>query len=177
MTNGVIRVSLERDVRIGSLHPHIERVVQEQIRQDWAYNPALRSSRDSRHDAAILQLDRSLQPALDIEQHPRLVRMTTDRPEHQLPIDAVEIGFYVEIEHPVIPPAALTSLAHGIDRRSAGPVAVGVNMKHRLQTRLQVATGNFLGDAVSDSWNAQRARTAIRLGNIHSPHRRRKVAP
>src|SRR4030095_1815960 len=97
MTNGVIRVALERDVRKGFRHPHVEHIVQKQIRQDGAYDPALRSSRHSRHDAAILQLARSLQPALDIEQYPRLVRMTTDRPEHQLPIDAVEIGFPVGV--------------------------------------------------------------------------------
>src|ERR1700704_4297448 len=103
--------------------------------------------------------------------------MTTDRPEHQLPIDAIEVGFYVEIEHPVVAPTALTSLAHGVDRRFAGPVAIGVGMERRLQTRLQVATGNFLSDTVSDSWNAQRARTAIHLRNIHASHRRRKVAP
>ena len=36
VTNGVIRVALERDVRIGSHHPHIERIVQKQIRQDGA---------------------------------------------------------------------------------------------------------------------------------------------
>src|SRR5205823_6650473 len=82
------------------------------------------------------------------EQHPWTVRMMTDRLEQKLPIDAVEVGFYVEIEHPVVAPAALTSLAHGIDRRFAGPVAIGVGMKHRLQTRLQVATGDFLGNAV-----------------------------
>src|SRR5207253_3990086 len=70
--------------------------------------------------------------------------MTTDRREHQLPINAVEVGFYVEIEHPVVAPTALTSLAHGIDRRFAGPVTIGVSMEYRLQTRLQVATGNFL---------------------------------
>src|SRR5271168_4629388 len=149
--------------------------MQEQIRQDGAYDPSLRSSRRARHDAAVLHLHRSLQPALDVEQHPGLVRMTTDRPEHQLPIDTVEVGFYVEIEHPVVAPTALTSLAHGVDRRFAGPVAIGVGMKHRLQTRLQVATGNFLGDTVSDSWNAQRSRSAIHLRNIYSSHRRRKV--
>ena len=49
-----------------------------------------------------------------------------------------------DVEHPVIPPAALTSRAHGIDRRFAGPIAIRVGMKHRLQTRLQVATNNFL---------------------------------
>ena len=93
-----------------------------------------------------LPTEPDLQPALDIEQNPRTARMMTNRPEHQLPINAVEIGFYVDVEHPVIPPAALTSLAHGIDRRFAGPVAIRVGMKHRLQTRLQVATDNFLGD-------------------------------
>ena len=44
-----------------------------------------------------------------------------------------------EIEHPIVAPAALTSRAHGIDRRFAGPVTVGVRMEHRLQDRLQVA--------------------------------------
>src|SRR5438067_10688707 len=89
--------------------------------------------------------------------------MTTDRREHQLPINAVKVGFYVEIEHPVVAPTALTSLAHSVDRRFAGPVAVGVGVEHRLQTRLQVATGNLLGDAIGDCWNAQRARTDILL--------------
>ena len=50
-------------------------------------------------------------------------------------------------------------------------------MERRLQTRLQVATGNFLSDTVSDSWNAQRARTAIHLRNFHASHRRRKELP
>src|SRR6201998_2912786 len=128
MTNGVIRVALERDVRTPSRHPHVERIMQKQIRQDGAYDPSLRRSRHSRHHAAILHLHRSLQPALDVEQHPRSVRMTTDRPERQLPIDAVEIGFYVEIEHPVVAPTALTSSAHGVDRRFAGPLAIGVRI-------------------------------------------------
>src|SRR5208282_658202 len=129
------------------------------------------------YDAAIFQLNRSLQPALDVEQNPRTVRMITNCLEHQLPINAVEIGFYVEVEHPVVAPAALPSLAHGVDRRSAGPVAIGVGVKHRLQMRLQVATNNFLGDTVSNRWNAQRARTTILLRNIHPSHRRRKIAP
>ena len=50
-------------------------------------------------------------------------------------------------------------------------------MKHRIQKWLQVSTGNFLGDAVSDSWNAQRARTAICLRKVDPLNRRRKVAP
>src|SRR5439155_22803967 len=77
--------------------------------------------------------------------------MTTDRREHQLPINAVEVGCYVEIEHPVVAPTALTSLAPGIDRRFRGPVAIGVSMDYWLQTRPHVATGNFLGDTASHS--------------------------
>src|SRR5271165_3064842 len=76
--------------------------------------------------------------------------MTTNRLEHQLPIDAVEVSFDVDVEHPVVSPAALTGLAHCIDRRSAGPVAIRVGVENRLQTRLQIAPGDLLGDAISD---------------------------
>ena len=38
MTNGVIGVALERDVRTPSRHPHVERIMQKQIRQDGAYD-------------------------------------------------------------------------------------------------------------------------------------------
>src|SRR5208282_1304912 len=153
--------ALEWDVRIGSRHPRVERVMQEQVRQDGAYDPALRSSRGARHDAAVLHLHRSLQPALDVEQHPGAIGMTTDRPEHQFPIYAVEVPFDVDIEHPVVSPAALTGLAHRIDRRFAGSVAVGVRMEYWLQNRLQVTADDLLGDAVGDRWNAQRTCTAI----------------
>jgi hypothetical protein len=34
-------------------------------------------------------------------------------------------------------------------------------VERQLQTWLKVATDNFLGDSIRDSWNAQRARTAI----------------
>ena len=103
--------------------------------------------------------------------------MTTDRLEHHLPVDAVEEALDVEIKNPIVAQTALASLAHGIDRRFAGPVAVGVGMEHRLQDRLQSATGDLLGDAVSDSWNTQRPRPAIRFRNIDPQHRRRKIAP
>src|SRR5271168_5169735 len=133
--------------------------------------------RRPRHDAAVLHLYGRLQPAFDVEQHPGTLRMTTDGLEHQRPIDTVEVSLHVEIEHPVVAPAALTGRAHGIDRRFTGPVPIGIDVEHRLQNGLQVATGNFLGDAVSDSWNTQRARTAIRLRNIDPLDRWRKVAP
>ena len=104
--------------------------------------------------------------------------MVTDRLEHQLPIDAIEVGLHIEVEHAVVTPTALASCAHRIDCRLAGPVAIGVGMKHRLQDGLQVTTGDFLSDSVSDSWNTQRPNaTTIPLWNVNPPHRRRKVTP
>ena len=50
-------------------------------------------------------------------------------------------------------------------------------MEHRLQIRLQVASGDLLGDTVGDRWNAQRAPTTVCLRNLDPPHRRRKIAP
>ena len=140
-------------------------------------HPSLRRPRHARHDVAVLHLHRRLQPALDVQQHPRTVRMMTDGLEQKLPIDAIEEALDVEIEHPVVTPAALASLVHGIDRRFAGPVAIGVGVERRLKDRLQVASDNLLSDAIGNRRNTQRSRSAIRLWNIDPPHRRRKVAP
>src|ERR1700730_9027989 len=103
--------------------------------------------------------------------------MSTDGLEQQLPINAVEEALDVEIENPIVAPTALASLAHGINRRFAGPVAVGIGVEHRLQDRLQIAASDLLGGAISDSWNTQRPPPAIRLRNIDPQHRRRKIAP
>src|ERR1700720_4583034 len=103
--------------------------------------------------------------------------MMPDRLQQPRPIDAVEIGLYVDIEHPVISPTALTGLAHGIDRRSTGPVAVGVGMEHRLQARLQAPPDNPRSSATPDVRDPPRPRPTVSLRNADPPHRRRKVAP
>src|SRR5580700_1265609 len=90
MADEVVRISFEWDAGKVPYHPHVEGVVQEQIREARAYHPTLRSSRRTRYDAAILHLYRSLQPALDVEARPRAIRMFTDRSQEQFPIDAVE---------------------------------------------------------------------------------------
>ena len=40
----IVGITFEPDARILPVHPHIERVMQKQIRQDGTYDPALRSS-------------------------------------------------------------------------------------------------------------------------------------
>src|SRR5262252_1435651 len=140
-------------------------------------DPTLRRPGRSHDDATILHLHGRLQPAFDVEQHPRTIRMMTDGLEHQLPINAVEEALDIEIKNPVVAPAALASLAHGINRRFAGPVAVRVGVEHSLQDRLQVATRDLLGNAVGDRWNPQRPHPTICLRNLDPQYRRRKIAP
>jgi hypothetical protein len=103
--------------------------------------------------------------------------MMADSLERQLPVDVVEEAFDVEIEHPVVAPTPLTSDAHSIECRSAGPVTIGIGMECRLHTRLQETASDLLGDAIRYRRNAQRSRSAIRFRNFHPSHRQRKVAP
>ena len=62
-------------------------------------------------------------------------------------------------------------------RKRDGSVAIGVGVEHRLKTRLQITTGDFLGDAICNRRYSQRAHAAVCFRNLHSSHRRRKVAP
>ena len=103
--------------------------------------------------------------------------MVANRLEQQLPIDAVKIALDINIEHPVEPPATLSGLLEGVDRRSAGAVSIGVIVEDGLQDGLQIPFDDFLCDSVADRWNAQRPGPSIALGKINPPHRRRKVAP
>src|SRR5215831_7518936 len=79
VADGIVRVPFERDAGKVPRHPHVEGVVQEQIREARTDNPTLRSSCRTRINAAILHLYWSLQPALDVENHPRAIRMLMDR--------------------------------------------------------------------------------------------------
>src|SRR5258708_1919358 len=97
--------------------------------------------------------------------------------EQQLPIDAVKIALDINIEHPVEPPATLSGLLEGVDRRSAGAVSIGVIVEDGLQDGLQIPFDDFLCDSVADRCNAQRPRPSLALAKINPPHRGRKVAP
>ena len=75
--------------------------------------------------------------------------MVANRLEQPLPIDAVKIALDINIEHPVEPPATLSGLLEGVDRRSAGAVSIGVIVEDGLQDGLQIPFDDFL----SDSWS------------------------
>src|SRR6516225_3788355 len=97
--------------------------------------------------------------------------------EQQRPIDAVKIALDVNIEHPVEPPAALSGLPEGVDRRSAGAVSIGVIVEDGVQDELQIPFDDFPGHSATDRRDAQRQGSATAIGNINPPHWRKKVAP
>jgi hypothetical protein len=177
VTNDIIGIPFEHDVRELPRHPPVEGIMQEQVRQQRRDHPALWRPRRAVDDATILHLHGRSQPAFDVEQDPRAVGMMPNRLEHQLPVDTVKEALDVEVENPIGAEAPLAGLGHGIDRRLTRPVTVGVDVKHRLQDRLQKATNDLLGNAIANRGNTQRPRFTICLRNIDPPHRRRKVAP
>src|SRR5215208_5495214 len=63
---------------VGSSPPDQREVLHHRGRAD---HPTLRRSCRTRDDITILHLDRSPQPALNVEKHPRAVRMMTNRLE------------------------------------------------------------------------------------------------
>ena len=144
MTDDVVRVAFERDAGMVPRHPDVERVVQEQIRQQGADNAALWRSRRARHDAAILQLHRRLQPTLDVEQLPRTVRVFTHGLEQQAPIDRVEEALDVDVEHPVAAPAPLARLTDCVDCRSAWTISIGIRHGKSVQARAPSAVSRLL---------------------------------
>src|SRR3990172_2000058 len=176
MTNPIIGVTLERDVRILPPHPHIEDVMEKKIRQDGADNPALWRPFLPRDEASIRHLHRCLQPSFDVQKHPRTIRMLAHCPHQQISRNAVEVVLDVQVKNPSIAPASLPRCADRIERRFTGPVSVRVLVKIRLHAWLQIAFHHHLSDSVCDSRNTQRPRLALALRNINPSHRRRKPA-
>src|SRR6202158_3120708 len=96
--------------------------------------------------------------------------------KEQLMWNCVEERLDVEVEYPVVSPAALTRRTHGIDRRAAWSVTVGVRMEQRVQSRLQIPADNLLRDSIRPRWDPQRPRPAPPLRNVHPPHRLGEIA-
>src|SRR5262249_16583370 len=75
----IIRVALERDGRKLPGQPPVERVVQEDVRQQGRDRRALRAATISLLESAVLALQRRLQPPLHVEEDPPQVGVVSDR--------------------------------------------------------------------------------------------------
>ena len=115
----------------------------------------------------VCRLSRRLQPTLDVEQHPRAVRVLAHRTHHQRVIDIIEKSFDVEIHHPVVPPAARAGLPDGVGGRLPRPVPVGVGVERRFHLRLQVQLHHHLSDPVSHCGDSQGPFPTVPLRDHH----------
>src|SRR5262249_26091511 len=75
MADDIIGIALEGDNRAVPAHPLVERIMQKEIRQEGADDPALRRPSFPCDDASILHLLGRLQPPLDVQKHPPAIRM------------------------------------------------------------------------------------------------------
>src|ERR1700722_376704 len=84
MADGIVGVALEGDGRMVPAHPQVERIMQKEIRQEGAYDPALRRPSFSCDEASILHLLGRFQPSLDVQKCPRTIRMFADCTHQQI---------------------------------------------------------------------------------------------
>ena len=80
-------------------HPEIERIVQEQIGQDWRHDAALRRALVARLKPPFRALHRRFQPTLDVEQDPRLLTVLAQSRHQEAMIEIVEQPPDVELHH------------------------------------------------------------------------------
>lgn len=81
--------------------------------------------------------------------------MFAQRAKQQLVIDVVEEPFDVELNDPVVPPAALSHDTHGIQGGSPWTIAIRIGMKQRVQPRFQQQLRCCLGHPVGHRRHAQ----------------------
>jgi hypothetical protein len=93
----VVAVALEADGRVLPGHPEIERVVQKDVGQQGRNRRTLRSSAIALDQAAVLALERRLQPPLHVEQDEALVGVASYRLENEVVRDAVEKRLQVQV--------------------------------------------------------------------------------
>jgi hypothetical protein len=95
-----------------------------------------------------------LEPPLNVQLHPDGVGVSFHGLDDEVPPDAVEELLDVEIDHPVLLPAALPAAFHRVQGRFSGPVAVGVLVERRVHADTQMPGHHGLGNTVSNSRNS-----------------------
>ena len=177
MRDDIIGIALEGDGRICSLPPGIERLMEEEMREDRADTPPLRDPLPPLDEGPLLPLHRGLEPPYSIQEDPGTGRVFPERPHQQRMIKVVEKAFDVAIQPPVRAPASLPGHAQGLMRRLARSVALGVRVQHGLEHRFQSHGDPRLRHPIRHGWHASKPLTTVRRGDGYRPHRRRKITP
>lgn len=152
----VIAVPFERDSRIVPGHPHVERVMHEEVGQQGRDRRALRAAPIPAHQRSVRALDRRHQPPAHIQQHPRKAGVTLDRTHQQTMVDGVEERPDVHIDHPIVLPAPFPGHSHRVMRRPARPIPEGIRVEQRLHHRFQHHARHSLRNPVGHGGHPER---------------------
>ena len=176
VTDRVVSITFERNVREVPVHPNVESVVEKQFCQETADHPTLRLPPVSFDDTSVQHLHRRLQPSFNVQKHPLAIGVLAHCLHQKVRIDVVEESLDVEIKNPVVAPASLPRHTYRIERRFAWAVPIGILVELGIHLRFQMMFDHHLGYAVRNRGYAQRPCLAIALWDIDPPHRRLKVA-
>jgi hypothetical protein len=114
MADDIICVPLERNGGTRPFHPRIDRVMQEEIRQQGANHGSLRRPFLSILQTAIRHSYRCYQPPFDVQQYPFAIRVLPYGPHQQFVVYVVKETLDVHIQNPGVLPAPLPCFAYGI---------------------------------------------------------------
>jgi len=116
--------------------------------------------------------DGSTQPPSNIQAYPGKIRVVGYSTFDQVMRNGIKKGFDVQIDYPVGVPAAFPCRRDRVERRTAGPIAIGVRMELRFHQRLQGHLDDCLRHAIGNGRNAEGTRAAIPLRYLDEPHGR-----
>src|SRR6059058_3919359 len=129
MHDGIIGIPFERRLRIMLRHPSIKGIVQEKISQQGANDTTLWGALVTWDQLAVFLLHRRLQPALNVENNPFLLRVFLYRPHHQIIWDVIEETLDVQVNDPVMPPTSLACSPHRIQGRLPRAIPERIRME------------------------------------------------
>ena len=174
----IIRVTLERTAGVFPVHPLVERIVHEEVREQRRDRRSLWGSPLSRRVGSVSHRHGGFEPPFDVEQHPTLVGVVSDRLHEQIMGNAVKEGPDIEIEHPVLVPTTLASHGQRAVGASPRPVSVAVGMEDRLKLLFQQHRSRGLSHPVCHIRHTENPDPGpMILRYLNRSHRPREIAP
>ncbi len=110
MHDHIVGVPLKRNVGEVLCHPLIKREMQKHVGKHRTGHATLRRALTALLNSSTRKLNVSLQPTLNVQQHPSAIRKPLDRTHHQRVINAVEERPNIEIQNPIMLPASTPGL-------------------------------------------------------------------
>ena len=175
MNDRIIGITLKAHAWIASLHPPVERVVQKQVGEQRTGHTALRGALGPLLPDAVRPLNGSAKPPPNVQPYPGQISVMCNGTFDQIMRNGIKECSDVQIDHPIELPAAFPCHSDRIERRTTGPIAIGIRVELRFHRRLQDHLHDRLRHAIGDRRDAERSHAAPVLGDLDEPHRRRMI--